>query len=199
MTKLCTVQDCENKFFCKGYCTKHYAQIRTRGEIFSDRHNLYYEEDSVGFVPIKDGRFVKIDKCDWELVSKTHWSANSWDYAAGNVGNKKVMTMHRFIIGAKKGEIVDHINNDKLDNRKTNLRICTNMQNSWNKPARNGKKLKGVHFNKINKKYIAYISADGKRHYLGSFKSAAEASLAYNNAALDLHGNFANLNLITGS
>ena len=89
----------------------------------------------------------------------------------------------------------DHKNNQPLDNRKENLRLCTNQENAFNssKPRNNTSGAKGVSWNKRDRKYEAYISC-GKRRNLGMFTDLIEAAKAYNAAALELFGEFAKIN-----
>ena len=105
--------------------------------------------------------------------------------------------VHRLITACPKGMVVDHINGDKLDNRKENLRICTMSEN-----ARNSKKhadatssqYKGVSFAKTRGCWVAQISAYGNRITLGSYTVEVEAAKAYNKAALFYFGEFAFIN-----
>jgi len=111
--------------------------------------------------------------------------------------------MHRLITNAKPGEIIDHINRNSLDNRKCNLRKCSNSQNQWNtvKQKNNKSGFKGVYWNKEKEKWQAQISfgkdAVGKQvtFYLGRFDNVLEAAAAYDKKAKELHGKFARLNL----
>lgn len=112
--------------------------------------------------------------------------------------------LHRWIIGAKKGEIVDHINGNPLDNRKCNLRIATAGQNAWNSVGHKDKlfsKYKGVSFfrykqYKRSKPWTAIIMFKGKS-YKKYFRTEIEAAEQYNKWALELFGEFAVLNIIT--
>ena len=153
----------------------------------------------------KHGEFnIKIDPEDWKRVKKHNWSISQNRkeerfYVQTHVKKfgKLVKTkLHRFILNAKNGEIVDHINNDPLDNRKENLRICTIAQNSRNRKKRcnSNCKYKGVNYHKRLKKYQANITLDYKRKHLGTFETELEAAIAYNEAALKYHGEYALLN-----
>lgn len=101
--------------------------------------------------------------------------------------------LHRLIMNAPKHLQVDHINGDRLDNRKSNLRLCKNGSNSRNQGQRSGKH-KGVHFNKQIKRWIAQITKNYKCHHIGCFLTEKEAALAYNIKAKQLHGKYAYLN-----
>lgn len=114
--------------------------------------------------------------------------------------------LHRIItkVGHKKIS-VDHIDRDRLNNRRSNLRICSLSENLANKAARKGKRFKGVfletkrRLTKPHSSYISYIDAKNaglrKREYLGRFKTAEEAARAYDKRAKELYGEFAFQNL----
>ena len=91
---------------------------------------------------------------------------------------------------------VDHINQNKLDNRKSNLRLCSHSQNGINKykQSNNSSGFKGVCFNKRRQKFMAFINKDKKRTYIGYFETAEEAGKAYDKKAKELFGEFACLN-----
>lgn len=90
---------------------------------------------------------------------------------------------------------LDHINRDRADNRIANLRLCTKAENARNATMRGASSgLKGVYWRPKPHKWVAIITADRQRHFLGSFDSSADAARAYNQAAERLHGEFACLN-----
>jgi len=143
-----------------------------------------------------------VDDENYEELNKYNWSAlvnpsrSNTQYARRtkpNSGGKLIM-MHRVVINCPDGFYVDHINGDGLDNRKENLRICTDGQNKMNRiPLKNTKsKYKGV---LCNEKCIsAAININGKKKHLGTFKTEEEAAKAYDEAAKIHHGGFAYLN-----
>lgn len=92
---------------------------------------------------------------------------------------------------------VDHINGNRLDNRKANLRTCSRAQNMWNSGARKTSKsgLKNIHWYKSTNRWHCSIMANGKRHSLGYFKKIEEAVLAQHEAVKNLHGKFAYSNM----
>lgn len=103
--------------------------------------------------------------------------------------------LHRHIMKPPKNMQVDHINGNKLDNRRANLRICNNADNNYNKGQRKGK-YKGVHYSNNSNKWVAQITKNGKTKHLGLFVDQDDAALAYNEAARSLHGEFAYVNKI---
>lgn len=144
------------------------------------------------------GHSTTVDAADLGWLSEYNWTsignAAKGVYACVIVplrGKKSAVLMHRLIAGAKPGQIVDHANGDRLDNRRANLRICTHAENMRNsRGKRDG--LKGV--TPRARKFLAGICVAGRTIRLGSFATAAEAALAYDAAALRHFGEFARLN-----
>lgn len=136
--------------------------------------------------------FAKVDDVDYKLVSQYKWH---WDgkYAKGEV-NGKITYMHRLIMNFPKQ--VDHINSDRLDNRRKNLRISDSFGNARNKVSFSRSGFKGVRKQSLANTYMARICVDKKEFYLGSFSTAVEAAKAYNRAARKYFGEFAKLNKI---
>ena len=108
-------------------------------------------------------------------------------------GRAKVY-LHRLITGAKVGVQVDHINGNGLDNKRSNLRLCSQTENLRNSKNRKHSKQPYRGIRKSGKNWYATITFDGKRQYLGTFKTGAEAASAYVQAALLYHREFAVLN-----
>lgn len=133
------------------------------------------------------GKFALIDDDDFERVSKKVWRLQKIGYVSEN--HKTGILMHRFILNAKEGEYVDHINHNKLDNQKRNIRICSNEVNNWN---RDYKRIIGVSSSKIiGKPYRAYINKFYKQIHLGYFKTKEEAIIAYDNAVAEMRDIYA--------
>jgi hypothetical protein len=157
------------------------------------------------------GRKTLVDASDLTLFGESIWHEDNYGYAVrrewvrGGKGKQVSVKLHRLIIGAKPGQFVDHINRNRLDNRKSNLRITTHAQNLWNASAKknNTSGFKGVSVDKrrLHQKYPykAEIMVNRKKVYLGSFSTAQEASLAYNEAAKKYFGEFACLNPVRDS
>lgn len=140
-------------------------------------------------IPLTRGLVAVIDAADWPLIASRKWSAvksKNTFYAQSGLG-----MMHRVILGLKPSDAdVDHKDGNGLNNRRDNLRVATNSQNMANRRCFNSNGFKGIQ--KINNGYAAYIGA--KRKYLGFFKTPQEAARAYDRAAVELYGEFANLN-----
>jgi hypothetical protein len=158
--------------------------------------NIKEKMNNYSIIDIK-GYEVLIDNDDLEYILSINWSSEN---AAGSNGiyfvcHKLKIKLHRQILKAKKGDTVDHINGNTLDNRKENLRICSTAENSRN--SRRGKNntsgYKGVCWDKENGKWYSSIMVDRKHINLGRYKTKREAYAAYCEAALKLHGEFARL------
>ncbi len=133
------------------------------------------------------GNIVKLDPDYYNLFKDKNIYLNHKGYAM-----MKKQSLHRIITECPKDKVVDHINQNKLDNRSENLRICSVAENNINRPLSQTSKtgLTGVHFYKPLSKYVAYISRDKKRHHLGYFDSKEEAYYKYCAVAKILHGEF---------
>ncbi len=152
-------------------------------------------------IPLHNGEVALVDDEDYELVSSYTWRVHGRDgYAQTNVpstvrGKKQdTLFMHRIIAKPPKGMEVDHINGNKLDNRRANLRVCTHAENVRNRPVtgKNRSGHKGVYFN--HGKWRAMIGYGGKAIHLGNFNTIEEAARAYDAAAEHYHGEFAKTN-----
>ena len=148
--------------------------------------------DGTSIITLSCGLTSVIDTRDRNLIEKSHWSINTHGYAQGCL-NGKVVKLHRVIAHAAKGQHVDHISGDILDNRQSNLRLCTHAQNMCNKrlTVKNTSGFKGVTFCKSSGKWKAQIQSGGKGLGLGRFDSPEEAHKAYCFAASRLHEEFA--------
>jgi hypothetical protein len=154
-------------------------------------------------VPLNGGGTALVDVADRELIAGFEWKL----WANGYVGTQRgqmYLYLHRLIAGAGSDDTVDHINQDPLDNRSVNLRICSRSQNSANRgPDRRrlgtSSRHKGVSLHKRSGKWRAYVHHAGRTKYLGTFELEDDAALAYNRAALDVWGEFARLNEVKES
>lgn len=143
-------------------------------------------------IPIHGGYSALVDMDDYSLLSARRWYLSPQGYAVCNAKPKQQL-MHRVVTRAQKGVHVDHINGNKLDNRKCNLRFASQSQNLCNRSAaaRNTSGFKGVSVHRCTGKWQARIQFQGKAKFLGCFVSASEAHAAYCVAAKDMHGAFA--------
>jgi hypothetical protein len=149
-------------------------------------------------IPLTQGKFAIVDAGDYEKLNQYKWYANKAGqtyYAMRRKGRKQIR-MHRQILNAPRHLVCDHINHDGLDNRKRNLRLCTQGQNCRNKSARKGcsSKYIGVSFDKQTQSFSVSICVNFKKIWLGRFKSEIEAAKARDRKAIEVHGEFACLN-----
>lgn len=113
-----------------------------------------------------------VDDADAAVIQGHRWLLNNWGYASSSFSGRTVL-MHRIILNAKAGQIVDHLNHDKLMNVRSNLRICTQAQNITNQIKAG--RVVGVGIHRKSGKWIAYISSGGKHTHLGLFESRRDA------------------------
>lgn len=143
------------------------------------------------------GDRVYMDKSDAHLITAAVCVSCSNGKPYPTIRLKKVTyRLHRLIMGAAPGMVVDHINGDTFDNRRSNLRFATVAQNAANSklPKNNTSGFRGVYWFKPAKLWSAQIRANGKNQHLGYFKTVEAGARAYDEAAKRLHGNFARLN-----
>lgn len=154
-------------------------------------------------VKIAPGIVVLVDLADEPLVYSHKWRAVSDSghlYARAVAvidGERKSVQLHRLIVGASRGQIVDHINGNGLDNRRANLRICSNRQNCRNSAVHKGKKTsryKGVSLIRESGKFRASIMCSGVKINLGNYAVEEDAACAYDTAARKLFGAYARTN-----
>lgn len=151
---------------------------------------------------------ILVDDADYDMLSKYSWSLNQKGYPICKIwinGTRTTKSVSRLLINPPKDKQVDHINGDKLDNRRDNLRMCSPQENCFNRKRRKGSYsiYKGVStffYTKTNGDtsiyYKAIIQVNRKPLYLGMFKTQSSAAMAYNNAAKTHFGKFALLNII---
>ena len=202
----CSVENCHNKVMAKGLCSKHYSQLRRYGKIFKyssrdkTNHIEILEDHAEIFLIDKNNEICAkalIDLDDVDKVKNIKWHRSdlqrSTYYCLSNDSEWK--RIHRLIMGVTdKNIVVDHINHNGLDNRKSNLRICTSGQNTCNcLTSKNNKSgHKGVYWSKERKKWCAQISINNKTKGLGRYDTIEEAIEARKKAAKEYYGEFAN-------
>ena len=138
-----------------------------------------------------------VDPADVAVATAHKWFRDDKGYVVFNQykdGIRRRLRLHREILGSKKGDRTDHINGDKLDNRRANLRICTDSENNRNRrlSKNNLSRFKGVTYCKRRSNFYARVMKDRRSFFLGTFNTAEEAHAAYCNAARELHGEFFN-------
>lgn len=132
-----------------------------------------------------------VDEEDFNILNKYKWYYQNRGYAC----NDKLGLLHRFIMQCPRGLVVDHINGDKLDNRKSNLRICTQRENTFNSNGSNKtSKYKGVSWCSQKHKWKAQICINKKNTYLGLFLNEIDAARKYDKIAILNYKDFSKLN-----
>lgn len=160
--------------------------------------------DGTWRIPLTQHRFAIVDRCDVDKVCQLRWHVRPHEsgfYAvsrgAGRPRSAPKIIMHRFVLDADDGVIIDHINHDGLDNRRANLRIATYNQNranqTINRQASSGSRYLGVRRVESGKWEVC-LRWNGERFYVGLFDSEVVAAIARDRKAIELHGEFASLN-----
>jgi len=146
---------------------------------------------------VDDGDYDKLKHFKWYLAT-TKRRDQSYAVRYSHRINKRtfLILMHREIMRAPRGIDVDHRSRNGLDNRRSNLRLCSRTQNQHNQKLRSTSTsgYKGVSWHRLSRKWEGYITIAGKFIYLGLFVNVRDAAEAYNNAARKYFGKFARLN-----
>ncbi len=142
------------------------------------------------------GEPIKISDRDWDYAANFLWYIGNDGYPSrmsSVSGKRKRLLLHREIMSPKGRDVVDHINHDKADCQRDNLRICTNTENIRNGRKRSGAApYKGI--SRKRGKWGAWIMVNHKSIWLGCFTEAIDAARAYDAAAIKHHGEFACIN-----
>jgi hypothetical protein len=160
--------------------------------------------ENPGMICTRAGHPFLIDAEDWPRISGFKWYVSSDGggrmYVYTYVDKKKIY-LHRFLLKAPNSQRVDHRNGDPLDNRKANLRLASPQQNMFNRRKSHTFKgkpttspFKGVTWDRSRVRYKAQIKKNGINHYLGRFMDKRSAAIAYDHAALEMFGEFAQTN-----
>lgn len=145
-------------------------------------------------IPLTQGRTALVSASDYDTLSQYGWYYHLTGYAVRHEsGSRRLIFLHRQTLDPPPGYMVDHINGDRTDNRRENLRLCDPAGNSRNRRPNAGKTYKGI--SPSGRRWRARIRCNGKNLHLGTFDTPEEAARAYDAAASDLFGEFASLNL----
>ena len=166
-------------------CGKHYAQFLKHKHFLDNNQRTCFNQNEIEVTEEgvwiytfnrqqePSGKFL-IDKEDLEKVL-----IKKWRYWKGNyyTGNYKPISIWRYLINPKENQVVDHINGNRADNRKTNLRLCTQHENSFNRTLskQNKSGVAGVWFDKERNKWASEIKFNSKKCFLGRYKSLEDA------------------------
>jgi hypothetical protein len=154
------------------------------------------------YIALTQGQRAVVDDCNFELLNRFTWRASKSGktyYAqrhCPSIGSRAHMHHDVLFLAGIAAPRVDHIDGDGLNNQLSNLRPATNAENMWNRgrTRKNSSGYKGVYAAKEDGLWRAVIRCNGKQHHLGYFDSAEEAAAAYDQAAVQLHGQFARTN-----
>jgi hypothetical protein len=151
--------------------------------------------NDVRLIPLGDGCYAYVDAADYEWLNQWTWHQGWSGYAARGDGGKTIL-MHRQIMQPPEGMLVDHIDGNGGNNCRCNLRICTHQENQRNmrKQKRAVSRFKGAFYDKRYDRWYSRYRYGGKYQFLGYFDTEIEAAQAYDLAAVQWFGEFANLN-----
>lgn len=148
-------------------------------------------------VTLPNGKITLISKEDLSIINAHSWYVSTSGYVVcydpSDTSGDSKLRLHRIIMKAPKGLHVDHIDGNKLNNTRNNLRLVTGQQNSFNRSAgkNNTSGYKGVSWSKVSKKWRAYITVNCKQIHLGLFDSKEDARAAHIEAQIKYHGEYA--------
>lgn len=141
---------------------------------------------------------VMVDDEYYENLSQFNWQVDRYNSVSSHTTDKGRILIHRYIMDCPIYLEVDHIDGNRLNNQKSNLRLANSSQNKMNRGARsdNLSGFKGVSLHKKTNKWTSRIMIDGKYKHLGLFKTKEEAATVYNTYAKESFGEFAWLNKV---
>lgn len=144
-----------------------------------------------GIIPLSRGKFALVSPEDHEKLSKHSWYFGHRGYAMRSKNmpddRRKTVSMHREILGTRLDQEVDHINRNRLDNRRSNLRVLGHSANLHNRGAYGSSGVAGVSWDKRKKKWRAEIGRNGKRAWLGYHDTKAAAEREYRLASAKIY------------
>lgn len=174
---------------CSRSCGAKLANKRRLAQLRQMARPVVVDGD-IAKVPLAGGGYALLDAEDAHLAQGRNWHRHNEGYAASVLG-----LLHRLVLGLDKTGQVDHINGDRLDCRRENLRIASHKANCYNKRRRTkASPYKGVYPSPSGKTWWASICHDYKQRRLGTFDTAEAAARAYDAAARELFGEFASTN-----
>lgn len=133
-------------------------------------------------IQLTKGKTTTVDDADYEWLSQFSWHCHSGGYAATKI-KQRVVLMHRLIMDTPEGMDTDHMNRDKLDNRRSNLRVCTHAENMKNRKmpkayVTNSSGSGGIMWESRRGKWVVRIQIQRQRKYYGQYSTKDEALAA---------------------
>ncbi len=199
--KKCNTGNCRKEKYRRMMCRHHYTVWLKKDKIHTTRLEMIKDRKAIicgdiAKIPLgvnaKDG-YAIIDKEYVWLADKYKWSLSD-GYAKQSIHTRK--RLHHFIMNeATREKMVDHINGDTLDNRKSNLRYVSHSQNIFNARGQRDTKSKYKGVSTSGNKWRAYIKPNGKQIIIGYYDTQEEAAKAYDKEALKHWGEYAFLNI----
>ncbi len=200
----CNVEGCSGEIKAKGYCNRHYEQTRRCGKTLKrtlrDPNEIAIKGD-IAEIVLYDRKSQEIARAiidveDVKKAEKHKWSLSTKGYVATTVKGRIIKIQNILGMPNKASRVVDHRDRNKLNNRKSNYRYCTNKENVRNSgiSKNNVSGYKGVSWDKLKQKWRAAIMVNRKSIHLGRFISKIKAAKKYNEAATKHFGEFACLN-----
>lgn len=152
-------------------------------------------------IALTKGMITIVDDEDYKRLKRYKWyykQSGNMGYAFTTYRNRPKSMASIIMRCYKKGFIVDHIDRNSLNNQRENLRICTQLENTCNRPSQESttSKYKGVSRHSTKSGWVAQIVHKYKYIYLGLYRNEENAAIAYDQAAIQLHGEFAYLNYL---
>jgi hypothetical protein len=141
-----------------------------------------------------NGHFAKVDDEDYERVNKWSWRLDVNGYVIRgewNNGYYRTIYLHRELMNARQGQLVDHRLGNRQDNRKRELRLCNYQENARSQRKKGTNPYKGVSWHSQDKLWMSSITIDGKNVFIGLFRNARHAGMAYDIWASAVFGEFA--------
>jgi len=213
--RLCSVEGCGRTQYCKGYCRRHYQQYKIHGKILERTRidpNEFIIDGDICWIILYNKHCIEIartciDTKYYEAIfeSKAKWHLTDSGYVIAHFDDeiqRQKFRLHHIIMYLSRQEQipaeydVDHKDGNPLNNLENNLRLCTQSQNNQNQRKRkdNTSGGKGVTWDKTHKKWAVKVTANYKCLFQQYFDDKEEAIRAYNAAAIQHFGEFAQLN-----
>jgi len=195
---VCIIDGCDRQVHARGLCHKHYQQDMYCGGVKKTKFdpNEFIFDGDICRIVLRDNQGNKKGEAIIDIEDHTKVKDVKWGLLNNGYVHSRFGLLHRFVNDTPREMDTDHINLNKLDNRKSNLRSCTKTQNSMNIGimSSNQSGFKGVCWDKEQQKWIAYISLNKQQVVLGRFRNKIEAAIKYNETAIEHYGEFARLN-----